>query len=74
VPAADSTLLHFLDRTHQSQVTAILRRLPPLEGAPIVIEKARGLSSRGQALHAGSFLRERRIDFDCSRVSPHFRA
>lgn len=67
MPAADSTLLHFLDRTHQSQVTAILRRLPPLEGAPIVIEKARGLSSRGQALHAGSFLRERRIDFDCSR-------
>jgi hypothetical protein len=66
-PVPHSTLFHFRDRTHQSQVAAILRRLPPLDGAPIVIERARGLSSRGQAVHAGSFLRERRIVFDCTR-------
>jgi hypothetical protein len=63
-----STLIHFVDRTHQSQVVAILRRLPPVEGAPLVIERARGLRSHGQAVHAASFLRERRIVFDCTRA------
>lgn len=63
-----ATLFHFRDRTYQAQVAAILRRLPPLEGAPIVIERAHGLSSRGQAVHAGSFLRKRRIAFDCTRA------
>src|ERR1017187_8120566 len=63
-----STLFHFRDRAHQSQVAAILRRLPPVAGAPIAIERARGLSSRGHAVHAGSFLRERRIVFDCTRA------
>src|ERR1017187_3103247 len=67
-PVPHSTLFHFRDRAHQSQVAAILRRLPPVEGAPIAIERARGLSSRGQAVHAGSLLRERRIVFDCTRA------
>src|ERR1035438_7582872 len=66
-PVPDTTLFHFRDRTHQSQVAAILRRLPPVEGAPLVIESARGLRSRGHAVHAASFLRERRIVFDCTR-------
>src|ERR1039458_4609461 len=67
-PVPYSTLFHFRDRAHQSQVAAILRRLPPVEGAPIAIERARGLSSRGQAVHAGSLLRERRSVFDCTRA------
>jgi hypothetical protein len=63
-----STLFHFRDRTNQSQVAAILRRLPPLEGGPLVIESARGLRSHGHAVHAASFLRERRIVFDCTHA------
>ena len=66
-PVPPSTLFRFRDRSYQSQVAAILRRLPPVEGAPLVIESARGLLSRGQAVHAGSFLRERRMIFDCTR-------
>lgn len=66
-PASHSTLFRFRDRTHQALVPGILRRLPPLEGAPIVIEKSNGLRIGGHALHAGSFLRERRITFDCTR-------
>ena len=46
----------------------VLRRLPPLIGAPIRIEKASGLRDRRGSVHAGSFLRERRIAFDCSRA------
>jgi hypothetical protein len=43
-----------------------LRRLPPLTGAPIRIERVPGLRDRPGPVHAGSFLRERRIAFDCA--------
>ena len=43
-----------------------LRRLPTLIGAPILIENTPGLRDRRGAVHAGSFLRERRIAFNCS--------
>jgi hypothetical protein len=46
----------------------VLRRLPPLIGAPIRIETVRGLRDRRGAVHAGSFLRQRRIAFDCTRA------
>ena len=46
----------------------ILRRLPPLIGEPIRIETSRGLRDRRSPVHAGSFLRERRIAFDCTRA------
>jgi hypothetical protein len=46
----------------------ILRRLPPLAGAPIRIETIPGLRDRRGAVHAGSFLRQRRIAFDCTRA------
>jgi len=49
-----------------------LRRLlpsfPPLIGAPIHIQSAKGLRDRHGAAHAGSFLRERRIELDCTRA------
>lgn len=43
-----------------------LRRLPPLTGEPIRIETIPNLRDRRGAVHAGSFLRERRIAFDCT--------
>ena len=50
------------------RLKTILKRLPPLTGAPIRIEKAPGLRDRGGRVHAGSFLRQRRIAFDCTRA------
>ena len=44
----------------------VLRRLPPLDGAPVRIEAARGLRDRRGPIHAGAFPRGRRIAFDCS--------
>jgi hypothetical protein len=50
----------------EARVRALLRRLPPLHGAPLRVENARGLRDRRGPVHAGSFLRERRIAFDCT--------
>ena len=49
-------------------VTSILRRLPPLTGRPIRMESAPGLRDRRGPVHAGSFLRERRIALNCTRA------
>lgn len=48
------------------QVKAVLPRLPPFEGAPIIIERSPGLRDRRGIVHAGSFVRERRIALACS--------
>ena len=42
-----------------------LRRLPPLAGSPVRIHRHPGLRDRHGPVHAGAFLRERRIAFDC---------
>jgi hypothetical protein len=47
---------------------AVLRRMPALAGAPVAIARARELRDRHGAVHAGSFLRRRRIVFDCARA------
>ena len=47
-------------------VRPLLDRLPPLEGRPILLETVRGLRDRRGEVHGGSFLRERRIAFDCT--------
>lgn len=44
---------------------AVLPRLPRLAGAPIRIERQPGLRDRRGPVHAGAFLRERRIAFSC---------
>jgi hypothetical protein len=44
---------------------SLLRRLPPLAGAPIRIGRVPGLRGRYGASHAGTLLRDRRILFDC---------
>ena len=40
--------------------------MPPLTGLPVRVESARGLQDRRGPVHAGAFLRERRIAFDCT--------
>ncbi len=49
-------------------VNPILRQLPSLTGKPIRLGVARGLRDRHGAVHAGAFLRERRILFNCTRA------
>jgi hypothetical protein len=56
------------DRSRAGSLRAILRRLPTIAGAPIRIQRARGLRDRLGAVHGGSFLRERRIALDCTRA------
>ena len=48
------------------RLKAILKRLPPLTGAPIRVDKAPGLRDRRGPVHAGAFLRQRRIAFNCT--------
>jgi hypothetical protein len=52
--------------TLDRQARAVLRRLPPVAGPPVRIERVRGLRDRRGPVHAGTFLRERRIVFDCA--------
>jgi hypothetical protein len=59
-------LFLFDDRTWESNVAGLLRRLPAVSGAPIRIQNAQGLQDRRGPIHAGAFLRERRIVFDCT--------
>jgi hypothetical protein len=49
-------------------IARILGRLPPVEGAPVRLAAARGLSDAHGPAEAGSFLRERRIAFNCTRA------
>ena len=49
-------------------MAAVVRRMPPLAGAPVRVDVARGLRDRRGPVHAGSFLRERRIVLDCTRA------
>jgi hypothetical protein len=59
------------DNSRMKQVRMVLHRLPPISGAPVRIQSAHALGGvpsgpRG-AVHAGTFVRERRMAFDCSR-------
>lgn len=56
------------DRKLASRLTAVLHRLPPVDGAPITVGRVPGLRDRRGAVHAAAFLRERRIALDCSRA------
>jgi hypothetical protein len=42
--------------------------MPALQGDPIRVHSSRGLRDRRGPVHAGCFLRERRIAFDCTRA------
>ena len=58
----------FEDRTHERQARLLLRQLPPLSGEPVVIAGMQGLRDSHGPAHAASFLRLRRIAFDCTRA------
>jgi hypothetical protein len=49
-------------------VRAVAGRLPAMTGRPIRLQHVPGLSDARGPVHAGSFLRERRIAFDCTRT------
>jgi len=51
----------------ERRLDALLPRLPALSGAPVRVESAPGLRDRHGVVHAGSFLRERRIALNCTR-------
>jgi hypothetical protein len=46
----------------------VIKRMPPLSGAPVRIQHSPGLSDRRGPVHAGAFLRQRRVAFDCTRA------
>jgi len=56
------------DRWLVRRVEALLRRVPAASGAPVWIERVTGLRDRHGAVHAGSFLRQRRMAIDCTRA------
>jgi hypothetical protein len=62
-----SRLFLFEDASRRNQAGVVLRRLPPISGAPVRIQAAHALGARRGAVHAGTFVRERRIAFHCSR-------
>ena len=45
----------------------MVRRLPPISGAPLWLEIVRGLRDKHGPVHGGAFLRDRRIALDCPR-------
>ena len=63
-----SHLFVFENTFHRKHLWVVLRRLPPISGAPVRIQSAHALGSRRGAAHAGTFVRERRMAFDCSRA------
>ena len=63
-----SDLFLFDDSALRRRAIPVLRRLPPLQGTPIRIHEAPGLRDRRGEVHAGSFLREKRIAFNCTRA------
>jgi hypothetical protein len=56
----------FEHHPHARLAAPVLRRLPPLTGRAIRIQHHPGLCDRRGPVHAGAFLRERRIAFDCT--------
>jgi hypothetical protein len=66
--SALSPCLLFFSASLRLRGEKCLRRLPPLTGAPIRIESLPGLHDRRGPVHAGSFLRQRRIAFNCTQA------
>ena len=50
------------------RVESLLGRLPPAAGAPVWIVRVPELRDRRGAVHAGSFLRQRRMVIACTRA------
>lgn len=56
----------FEDPLLEVKAARLLRKLGMLAGEPIRVERHRNLRDRRGAVHAGAFLRERQIAFDCA--------
>src|SRR5215471_11946757 len=61
-------LLLFEDARHAVLARPVLKRMPPLTGAPLRITSVHGLRDRRGDVHGGSFVRERRIALNCTRA------
>jgi hypothetical protein len=57
---------HFESAHYLALFRRFQKHLPDFEGSPILIRSFPGLRDRHGAVHAGSFLRARRILFDCA--------
>lgn len=66
VPPPDSPIFVGIDEDRMRAVRRLLRRMPPLSGAPVHVRCVAKLRDRYGPVHAGSFLRERRIHFACA--------
>jgi len=60
-------LLLFDQANMAARAQPVLDRLPMMAGEAIQVQRKPGLRDPHGAVHAGSFLRERRIAFDCSQ-------
>jgi hypothetical protein len=58
----------FSDIRDRRAAARLMPSLPPFTGPAIRIERAPGLTDRRGPVHAGSFLRERRIALNCTRA------
>lgn len=63
-----ASIFVFEDDALKIRAQPLLRRLPALSGAPIRIETMPGIRDHRGPIHAGAFLRERRIAFHCTRA------
>lgn len=61
-----SPLIVSADAVLERRARAAARRVPDLRGRPIRLQRAPGLQDRHGPVHAASFVRERRIAFDCT--------
>ena len=61
-----ASIFVFEDDALKIRAQPLLRRLPALSGAPIRIETMPGIRDHRGPIHAGAFLRERRIAFHCT--------
>ena len=52
----------------RARASTIAARLPDLHGRPIQLQRIPGLKDCRGPVHAASFLRDRRIAFDCTRA------
>ncbi len=62
---ADEFLFVFDRSMPVARARHVMRRWPSLAGRPIRIHQHAGLRDRHGPVHAGAYLRERRIAFDC---------
>ena len=62
----DSATFVFSRAPHRRAARRVLRKMPPLAGDAIRIHSHPGLRDRRGPVHAGAFLRQRRIACDCT--------